>query len=168
MLLVTAGNAVVESALQACPIQRLEVCTGEQFDAMDAAAMNTQPPYDVIVLDKHSPKHLPKASYIVFGRPPDGIEVATAAEPLENQPILDWRGQHAVLRYVNLTNVFAVKAMKIAVPRDAQALAEFRDSPAIATVRRGGNTLLLVAFDILESNWPFEPSFILFWYNALA
>jgi hypothetical protein len=35
-------------------------------------------------------------------------------------------------------------------------------------VRRGGNTLLLVAFDIVESNWPFEPSFILFWYNALA
>ncbi len=168
VLLVTEGNAVVESALKACPIQRLEVCTGAQFDAMDTAAMNAQPPYDVIVLDKQSPKSLPKASYIVFGRPPDGIEVTAAAEPLENQPILDWRGQHAVLRYVNLTNVFALKAAKIAVPRDAQTLAEFRDSPAIATVRRGGNTLLLVAFDILESNWPFEPSFILFWYNALA
>ena len=168
VLLVSEGNAVIESALKACPIERLEVCTGAQFDAMDAAAMNAQPPYDVIVLDKHIPKHLPKASYIVFGRPPDGIEVTATAEPLENQPILDWRGQHAVLRYVNLTNVFALKAAKIAVPRDAQALAEFRDSPAIATVRRGGNTLLLVAFDIVESNWPFEPSFILFWYNALA
>ncbi|NLH15626.1 MAG: VWA domain-containing protein [Phycisphaerae bacterium] len=168
VLLVTEGNAVMESALKACPIQRLEVCTGAQFDAMDAAAMNAQPPYDIIVLDKHNPKSLPKASYIVFGLAPEGIEVKTAAEPLENQPILDWRAQHAILRYVNLTNVFVVKAAKIALPRDAQTLAEFRDSPAIAILRHGGNALLLVAFDILESNWPFEPSFILFWYNALA
>ncbi len=168
VLLVTEGNPAIESALKACPIQRLEVCSGVQFDAMDPETMNAQQPYDIIVLDKHSPKSLPKASYIIFGKPPDGIEATTTAEPLENQPILDWRGQHAVLRYVNLTNVFAVKATKIALPRDAQILAEFRDSPAIATLRRGGNTLLLVAFDILESNWPFEPSFILFWYNALA
>jgi hypothetical protein len=167
-LLVTAGNGVLESALKACPIERLEVCTGQQFDAMDHAAMNVQPKYDVIILDGHTPKSLPRAAYIVFGKPPEGIEVATAAEPLTNLAIMDWRGQHAVLRYVNLINLYVARAWKISVPRDAQILAEFRDSPAIATIRRGGSHFLLVGFDVLESNWPFEPSFILFWYNALA
>ncbi len=167
VLLVTAGNPAVESALKACPIERLEICTGEQFDAMDPAAMNAQPIYDVIILDGHTPKVLPRAAYIVFGKPPEGIDVATATEPLTNQSIMDWRGQHAILRYVNLVNLFVGKAWRMTAPRDAQVLAEFRDSPAILTLRRGGNQFLLVGFDVLETNWPFEPGFILFWYNAL-
>jgi len=33
-------------------------------------------------------------------------------------------------------------------------------------VRRNGSVFLLAGFDILQTNWPFEPSFVLFCYNA--
>ncbi|MBN1362325.1 MAG: VWA domain-containing protein [Sedimentisphaerales bacterium] len=166
VLLVTAGNPVLESALRVCPIARLDPCTPAGFDAMDPAALAVQQPYDVIVLDNHVPAHLPRCRYVVFGAPPVGIDVNSPGE-LENQTIVDWRTRHPVLQYVNLMNLFAAKSWALNLPRDAEVLAEFNESPALALVRRQGSTFLLVSFDILQSNWPFEPGLVLFCYNAL-
>jgi len=166
VLLVTQGNPVLESALQACPIARLDPCTPAGFDAMDPAVFALERPYDVIVLDNHVPVHKPRCQYLVFGSPPNGIDVNTPRE-IEKQIIVDWRTQHPVLQYVNLTNLFAARSHQLELPRDADVLAEFNESPAVAFLRREGRDYLLVGFDILQSNWPFEPSFVLFCYNAL-
>jgi hypothetical protein len=52
------------------------------------------------------------------------------------------------------------------LPRDADVLAEFNETPALSVVRRHGSVFLLVGFDVLQTNWPFEPGFVLFCYNA--
>jgi hypothetical protein len=169
VLLVTRGNVVLESALAACPLARLDVVSPSQFDgdpdANEPADSNVELAYDVIILDNHQPKKLPKCRYLVFGHPPDNIDVSVPQQ-LENQVVVDWRPKHAVLKYVNLMNLFAAKCYKMVLPRDAEVLAEFNESPALALVRRNGSVFLLVGFDVLESNWPFEPSFVLFCYNA--
>ncbi|MHC4517651.1 MAG: vWA domain-containing protein [Planctomycetota bacterium] len=166
VLLVTNGNPVLESALRACPIARLDPCTPAGFDALDRAILSVQNPYDVIVLDNHIPAHLPRCRYLAFGAVPNGIDVNSPRE-LENQVIVDWRVRHPVLQYVNLTNLFAARSRELALPRDADVLAEFNESAALALLRRDGSTFLLTGFDVLESNWPFEPGFVLFCYNAL-
>lgn len=167
ILLVTSGNMVLESALRACPLAQLERCSPAEFDAMDHAALSVEQPYDVIVLDGHAPPQLPKARYLVFGRPLDGIDV-TVPQVLENQVIVDWRTKHPALQYVNLANLFAVKCHQMVLPRDADVLAEFNESPAMSVVRRHGSVFLLVGFDVLQTNWPFEPGFVLFCYNATS
>ena len=167
VLLVTAGNIVLESALRACPLARLDVNSPAEFDAIDHSALSVQQPYDVIVLDKHLPANLPKCRYLVFGRPPSGIDVSVAGQ-LENQVVVDWRPKHPVLQYVNMMNLFAAKCYKMVLPRDAEVLAEFNESPALALVRRNGSVFLLAGFDVLQTNWPFEPSFVLFCYNAAS
>jgi hypothetical protein len=73
-----------------------------------------------------------------------------------------------VLQYVGLNNLFASRPYKLILPRDGEALAQFAQSPAIALVRKPGSLFLLVGFDVMESNWPFEPSFVMFCYNATA
>jgi len=166
VLLVTEGNPVLESALRACPIAKLDPCTPAGFDAMDPALFSVQDSYDVIVLDNHAPAQLPRCRYLAFGAVPEGIEVNTPGE-LENQVVVDWRTRHPVLQYVNLTNLFAAQSRRLQLPRDADVLAEFNESPALALLRRDGSTFLLASFDVLQSNWPFEPSFVLFCYNAL-
>ncbi|MGD8500687.1 MAG: VWA domain-containing protein, partial [Phycisphaerales bacterium] len=148
VLLVTSGNAVLESALQACPLARLELHTPAQFDAMDHLALSVEQPYDVVVLDNHMPAGLPKCRYLVFGRPPDGIDVPVPQQ-LENQVIVDWRTKHPVLQYVNLMNLFAAKCHQMILPRDADVLAEFNETPALALVRRNGSVFLLAGFDVL-------------------
>jgi hypothetical protein len=167
ILLVTQGNPVLESALRACPIERLDPCTPVGFDAVDPSVFAARQQYDVVVLDNHVPAHLPRCSYLVFGAPPGGIDVNSPQE-LENQLIVDWRSQHPVLQYVNMTNLFAAKSRRLVLPRDAEVLAEFNESPALALLKRHGSTYLIAGFDILQSNWPFEPSFVLFCYNALS
>ena len=167
VLLVTNGNPVLESALRACPIARLDPCTPAGFDAMDPVVFAERQRYDVIVLDNHVPAHLPRCRYLVFGPPPRGIDV-NAPRQIENQVIVDWRSQHPVLQYVNLMNIFTARSQELKLPRDAEVLAEFSESPALSLVRRSGSVYLLIGFDILQSNWAFEPSFVLFCYNSLG
>lgn len=165
ILLVTGGNKVLESALKACPLSRLELQNPAQFDSADQNDLSIEQRYDMIVLDNHVPRALPKCRYLVFGRPPDGIDVLTPEE-LEDQVIVDWRTEHPVLKYVDLTNLFAAKCHRMILPRDADVLAEFNETPALALVRRNGSVFLLAGFDVLQSNWPFEPGFVLFCYNT--
>ena len=165
VLLVTAKNKVLESALQACPLAKLEQQSPAQFDSADPNDLSIEQRYDMIVLDNHVPTELPKCRYLVFGRPPDGIDVS-APQEIENQVIVDWRTKHPVLKYVDLTNLFVARCHRMILPRDADVLAEFNETPALALVRRNGSVFLLAGFDVLQSNWPFEPGFVLFCYNA--
>ena len=167
VLLVTDGNPVLELALRACPIATLDPCTPAGFDAMDPVTFAERQRYDVVVLDNHVPAHLPRCRYLVFGPPPSGIDVNSPRQ-MENQMIVDWRSQHPVLQYVNLMNIFAARNYELKLPRDADVLAEFSESPALGLVRRNGSVYLLVGFDVLQSNWAFEPSFVLFCYNSLG
>ncbi|UCF17127.1 MAG: VWA domain-containing protein, partial [Phycisphaerales bacterium] len=165
VLLVTNGNAVLESVLRACSLAKLDLNTPAEFEALDRATLEIEQPYDFIVLDSYTQQSLPKCRYIVFGRPPDGIDVSMPRQ-LENQVLVDWRPKHPVLKYVNMMNLFAAECYEMVLPRDADVLAEFNETPAIAVVRRNGSVFLLVGFDVLQSNWPFEPGFVLFCYNA--
>jgi len=166
-LLVTRGNVILESSLRACPLAGFKTCSPAEFDAMDHDAMAVEQPYDVIILDNYSPAKLPRCRYLVFGKPPADINVSVPGQ-LKNQVVVDWQMRHSVLKYVNLTNLFAAKCYRMVLPRDAEVLAEFNATPAIAVVRRNASVFLLAGFDILETNWPFEPSFVLFCFNAVG
>lgn len=167
VLFVTPGSTTLEDALRACPISELEVCTPEQFDAMDATALAVDRRFDLIVLDRYEgTRPLPRGHYLCFGRPPAQAGVGDLS-PLENQFIVDWQERHPVMQFVNLANVFAERCVRMDLPPDALLLAEFGASPAIAMVQRSGSVLLLVNFDPMGSNWPLEPSFVIFCYNAV-
>jgi len=53
------------------------------------------------------------------------------------------------------------------LPRDSEVLAEFNEGAAMAMVRRNASIYLLVPFDILQTNWPFDSGLVLFCYNAV-
>jgi len=165
VLLVTVGNVILESALRACPLAELKTCTPVQFNNMDHSRLTIEKTYDVIVLDKFIPDQLPRSRYLIFGSVPNGIDVSVSAI-VKNQIVVDWQASHPVLKYVNLSNIVAAQSNKLSLPRDAEVLAEFNETPALALLRRKGSVFLLAGFDILQSNWPFEPGFVLFCYNA--
>ncbi|OPX21355.1 MAG: hypothetical protein B1H04_06825 [Planctomycetales bacterium 4484_123] len=165
VLLVSAGNFALESALKACSLGRLEVKTPAEFDAIDREALDADQPYDVIVLDRHLPQKLPRGRFMVFGAPPAGIGVKVE-RTIANQVVVDWRRRHPVLQHVDLDNLFVLRARRLSLPRDAQVLAEFGEGPALALVSRRASTYLLASFDLMQSNWPFDVGFVIFCYNA--
>ncbi len=166
-MLVTDGNRVLESALKACRSVKLFRCSRQEFSQMDAASMALAKPYDMVILDNHDGAAVPRGCYLVFGKPPEGIGVE-AAEKGENQIVVDYRGKHPILNYVNLDNLFVSQYHKMTLPREAELLAEFDQTPAIGLVQRSQSTYILVGFDVMETNWPFEPGFVMFVYNAVS
>jgi hypothetical protein len=164
-LLVTAGNLALVSAMKACPLARLDVQTPAQFDAAGPETLGADA-YDLIVLDNHVRAEMPRNRYLVFGRPPAGIGCETAGK-LGPQIAVDWQNGHAALQHVNLTNLYVASCPKLTVPADAEVLAELTGTPGIVVVRRHGSAYLLVNFDLMQSNWPFEPGFVMFCFNAV-
>lgn len=180
-LLVTAHNPPLRSALEACPLARLDVRSPEAF-AADVGSLGAGGAYDAIVLDAGAlppDAELPRGRYLVFGRPP-AVAGAKVRGTLENQTVIDWRARHPVLQFANLEGLFAAECVRFDLPRGAELLAEFDGRganlatetpspvPAIGLVRRRASTFLLVSFDAMRSNWPFEPSFVMFCYNAVT
>ncbi|MCP4451366.1 MAG: VWA domain-containing protein [Planctomycetes bacterium] len=162
--LVTAGNPVLGSVFRACPLASLTVLTSEAFDESMASA--TVSPYDVTILDNTAPEHLPRGRYLVFGATHEAMEM-TEVGALENQFIVDWRPNHAILKHVNPGNVYVAQAVEVVPPREARVLAQFNSGPAIVLSQVGAGTFVWVGFDCLKSNWPFESSFVLFCYNVM-
>ncbi len=167
VLLVTTGNIALELALKACPVKLLDVKTPAEFDAMSGDSGQVETSYDVVVIDGYVPASLPRCKYIVFGAAPPGIGV-TMGDELKSQAIVDWRNRHPVLQAVGMANVFAAKCRKMDLPRDAEILAEFNDTPAMAVVRRSGSVFVIASFNPMDTNWPFEPGFVMFCYNSLS
>jgi hypothetical protein len=162
-MLVTEGNIALHSALRACPLAELKVVAPAEFEALAAAEVETG--WDLVILDNYTPKELPRCRYVVFGRPPAASGVTPAGQG-EDQVVVDWRSSHPVLQHVDLSELYVREYFPMKVPRDAQVLAEFGDSPAMVVVRRRGSAMLLVGFDVTQTNWPFEPGFVMFCYNA--
>lgn len=168
VLLVSAGSPALAAALGSCSLAGLDEVTPEQFEKMDRSALALKKRYDVIVLDGHAEakvESLPRGQYLVFGPPPQGIGVR-ARRVKAAQVIVDWHRRHPVLQHVNLGSLFLSAYQRMVLPRDGRALAEFSDGPAVAILRRGGSVFLLVGFDVMETNWPFEPGLVMFCYNA--
>jgi hypothetical protein len=167
LLMITNGNAILESALRACPIAKMDMMTPGDFEAIDSTTRDIGSEYDIIVLDKFAPAKLERCSYLTFGVIPPGLDITVTGKS-KNQSIVDWRTRHAVLKYVNLTNLFVGEAYTITLPRHAEVLAEFNETPAISMIKSGGSNFLITSFDVLQSNWPFESSFVLYCYNAIS
>lgn len=175
-LLVTPGNPALSMAIKACPMERLDVVTPSTFDAMDLESLAAKKTYDVIVLDQWNQpcdesgkptRPLPPGRYLVFGPPPTD-SAAKAAAHTTRQFVIDWLARHPILANINLENLCADKICKFTLPTDARVLAEFEDGPAMALIHRQGRTFLLVGFDVMDTNWPFEAGLVMFCYNAIG
>ena len=160
--LVTDGNLALRVAMKACPLAQLKVMTPGEFDALDAVTVEA---FDVVVLDRHAPRKLPRGRYLVFGRPPSPL---AAAERKGGEFVVDWIERHPTLEYVNLDNLFAAKHYAIeTLPRNARVIAEFSAAPAIVVWRPAGSTLVMANFELDQSNWPYQGQFVMFVLNAV-
>ncbi|MBN2210438.1 MAG: VWA domain-containing protein, partial [Sedimentisphaerales bacterium] len=164
-LLVTSGNVPLESALRSCPLARFDTITLSDF-AGRAGDMSKIAAYDIIVVDGALSAAPPSGQYLIFGQPPAGIGVGVG-ESVQNQVIIDWRAQHPLLQHVNLSNFFTQKAWRLTLPREAKVLAELNETPALTEVRHQRSVFILAPFDVMETNWPFEPGFVMFCYNSI-
>jgi hypothetical protein len=74
---------------------------------------------------------------------------------------------HPLMRFVNLDELGVARAVAYSPASDVETVVEGSDGPLVMTLARGGGQAVVVAFNPLDSNWPFQRGFVNFMANAV-
>lgn len=138
-----------------------------ELGASDPANYSDTGAYDLTIFDGCAPTNLPQGTILFVNALPPLPGLSTDSST-ENPVITSVDAKHPMMRFLNFGNVSVQKAMKLALPEGAQSLASGPSGPLIADVSREGRQIVVVGFDVADSNWPLRLSFPLFVQNLLA
>jgi len=164
VLLVGSGGFVLRTLVAGLPIERYESMSVEAFDS--AVADNSLRPFDVVVFDGVAAKKLPPGRYLAFGPPPP-LPGLTAFGSHRGVYARSAREEHPVFRLATLDELYVSQMTAVQADRAYQVLAEAAEGPLILAYDRAEMHAIYVAFDPLDSNWPFQRSFVNFTANAV-
>lgn len=164
--LVGRGAFALKSLLEGMPLAKLQTFSVEQWDELVAADSTAPDAFDAVVMDAVAPKSMTRGRYLCFRAPPpvDGI-VPFATK--EGAVVRSLRDEHALLRFVNLDELFVASMTAVAPGSDADVVIDASEGPLALTVHRGPLTVVYVTFDPMDSNWPFQRGFVNFVSNAV-
>ncbi len=169
---VTDGNFFIADALAGMPLARLDLFTPAEFTA--AMGEGRDAIYDVVLLDGWLPevpegRTLPAGRWLVLGAVPVGEHGLIDEGEGDSAQIIVWSRAHPILRGLTLDALTIVTSRTVALPEasPASVLAETQFGPAIVELPGPDFRALVVPFDIMETNWPFNASFVLFLARAI-
>ena len=172
VLLVTDGNYFLEKAVGSLNLKNPGTLTPDAYEGKVGVADFA---YDVVIFDRYVPQKLPPAgNFIYFGAVPNGLKVKAAVKGdgaydlVEDVSVLDWKRDHPILRNLAMQKLWVGNAIKLeGAAEHSEVLLDGLKCPLIVLHREGKSVHLLVAFDLLESNWPLKVSFPIFLFNSL-
>lgn len=157
-------RSLIARVLEGMSLEKIEIMSPQRFDSL--AAQGGLDAFDVLIFDNCAPSSMPPARYLTFGPTPP-VEGFTEFGTGGGQVILNTREEHPVLRYVSTDTLFINSSRLLQAGNDVDVLAEASSGPAVLSVSRGPLQVIHVTFDPLESNWPFQRSFVTFIFNAV-
>ena len=165
VLLVGGGDGfVLRTLLAGLPIERFETMSVGDFDA--AVEAGSLQPFDVVVFDGVQAKSLPPGRYLAFGPPPP-LPGITAFGSHSGVYARYAREEHPVFRMASLDELFVSRMVAVQADRAYRVLAEAAEGPLVLSYDRAEMHAIYVTFDPLDSNWPFQRSFVNFTANAV-
>jgi von Willebrand factor type A domain/Aerotolerance regulator N-terminal len=171
--LVSTGNLFIGSALAGVPLSRFDTLSPSQYEQGRTNGENAI--YDLVIFDGYLPKPdengtiLDPGRYIVVGQTLSGeLGVVDQGEG-PGGPVIDWRRTHPVLEGLTLDALLMAKTPIVEIPKGSGviSLAETASGPAILETSNADVRAILVPFDITKTNWPFDPSFVVFFASAV-
>jgi len=165
--IIDADSFLLETVIEGMgSIERIERMSGRAFEQL--VRDGELPAFDVVVLDdfKGTLETLPPGRYLSFGELPPlaGLNPYGLSKP---QLVLDVAQGNPLFKFVNLDQLFIEQARLIQPANDIEVLAEGSEGPLIVRARKAGVDAVCVAFNPLDSNWPFQRSFVTFLVNAI-
>lgn len=168
LLLVTGGNYFLERLVASLGVSEWRKLAPDEYESQKPGD------FDVVLFDRYTPQFLPSAgTFIAVGAVPAGLKVKPATDPqgrnvfVEGVGVLDWHRDHPILRGLNLARLYAESAVKVDYPLETEVLVEGLKGPMVLLHREGRSTWLLITFDLLQSNWPVQPTFVPFFLQAV-
>ncbi|HYD01343.1 MAG TPA: VWA domain-containing protein [Phycisphaerales bacterium] len=177
--LVTGGNLFLREVLEGLPLQKLDVWTpAEATEKFKDGA--TPAGYDVFVLDGWLPEvkgpdgrnapGLPTGRFLVFNAVPAPPLGLVDEGPGEATTVINHDRGHPALRNISFDGLTVSPSRKCSIPSRAgvRSLAEGISGPLIVEATDVGTRALIVTFDTLQSNWPFDAGFVLYTAQGLT
>lgn len=156
VLLVSPGNQLLAKALRVAP----NVILSEA-----SAVPSTEEKFDLVVLDNVTPTETFSANVLAMHVvQTNWFESWTT---LEAPPIVDWKGMHPLLRFVNFDNVQIAKSLSVRTPTWAASIVDSPQTSLILAGELGRQRIVWIGFDPLQSTWPLRISFPIFIANAI-
>ncbi|MBM4051647.1 MAG: VWA domain-containing protein [Planctomycetes bacterium] len=165
-VLLVGASSITRGVVQALPVKSVDSITLDEFSTRSAANPAWIDAFDVIVLDGASPTVLPPSRYLVLG----GIAPFEGLNPYGDKADVSMRSvqaTHPLMRFVNLDELGVSRGVAYSPASDVETIVEGSDGPLVMTLARGGGQAVVVAFDPLDSNWPFQRGFVNFMANAV-
>jgi hypothetical protein len=159
LLVAGPGNFFLDKALA-------QVRDMDAFSAEDFTKASTGD-YDIVVLNGVLPESLPEGRYLILGEIPKWEGLKPEGE-VAQPAVMDWDRRHPVARMINFSGLYVKSVPKLTLPGFAAPIVEGPDNaPLIFSWEKGRTRAVVVAFKLLESDWPLRLSFPLFLSNAL-
>jgi hypothetical protein len=158
LLVVSPGNFFLDKAMTY--VKDLEAYR------TDDPAKKALGDFEVVVLDRIVPDALPEGRYLVLGGVPKWDGIAVSGD-VEAPPLIDWDRRHPLTRQVNLANLYIKSCPRVELQAFAIPVAESARTPLVFTYEKGRTRAVVVAFDVLQTDWPLRLSFPIFLANAL-
>jgi hypothetical protein len=159
LLVAGPGNFFLDKALA-------QVRDMDAFSAEDFSKASTGD-YDIVVLNGVLPESLPEGRYLILGELPKWEGIKAEGEVVQ-PAVMDWDRRHPVARMINFSGLYVKSVPKVTLPGFAAPIVEGPDNaPLIFSWEKGRTRAVVVAFKLLESDWPLRLSFPLFLSNSL-
>jgi hypothetical protein len=123
--------------------------------------------YDLSVFDGFAPAELPAGSLLFINALPP-IDGLAADGVIEKPAVTSKDSGHPLMRFLSPEAVGIQKAIKMVLPPGARSLLSTTGGPLLADVSTGGQRIVVIGFDLSESDWTLHLSFPLFIQNLLA
>lgn len=160
VLLVSPGNLFLEKVITLMPGSEGFRTTPRRYAAIDSDG------YDIVVFDGYLPETLPSGNLLVIN-PPD-VGFVTREGQMVRPRITRWEREHPLLRYVDLADVSIARASKIVPPGWARVLVESDAGPLLLAGEDRGRKMVIVPFDLRQSNLPLSAAFPILMANILG
>ncbi|OHB81085.1 MAG: hypothetical protein A2W31_02905 [Planctomycetes bacterium RBG_16_64_10] len=183
VLLVTPGNAAVQSALATRHARELavvetagpDVLSNKQYQQESAAGR-----YDLVIYDQCRPAEMPQANTLLIGRLPPRANWHgdRPAKAVSGPQVIDTDRDHPVMQLVDLDGILIGASATLDPPQGSTVLIDSNLGKLAAIGPRGAFQDLVLAFEIVHTtaagavfntNWPLgQLSFPTFFLNVLT
>jgi hypothetical protein len=164
--LVGRGAFAIKSALEGLAPAELRTFSLAEWESATSQDTTLADRFDAVVLDGAVPARLDRGRYLSFAVVPP----LAGFEPYGNKEsvvVRSTRDEHPLLRYVNLDGLWIGSMVAVAAGADAETVVDASEGAVVLAQSRGPVALVCVTFDPMESNWPFQRSFVNFVANAV-
>ncbi len=157
IMLVTPGSTFLERALGLLP--NLNMTTIRVTETLTNAVI-AQPalPPALTIFDRITPAQLPEGGNLLFIAPPTSTDLFRLTGVLSNTQITNVKRDHALLSYVDLSDVRVSRALRIEAAW-AAPLVETADGALLLAGNAGSRRVAILTFELHQSDLPLKIAF---------